>query len=125
MANQYAGHGSHGEAVSSTCIIKSSESGVKALGAINWYYSDEMKRQRDTETQRHRDGETERRRNDVVSTPLNPSVSPSRRPPVPPTSSDLTWWRAIAMIWKKIFEEDVFGRAAQLAYYWLFSIFPL
>lgn len=28
-------------------------------------------------------------------------------------------------LWGKIFEDDVFGRAAQLAYYWLFSLFPL
>ncbi|MCI0666050.1 MAG: YihY/virulence factor BrkB family protein [Acidobacteria bacterium] len=28
-------------------------------------------------------------------------------------------------IWDKLFEDDVFGRSAQLAYYWLFSIFPL
>ncbi|HEX5080957.1 MAG TPA: YihY/virulence factor BrkB family protein [Blastocatellia bacterium] len=35
-------------------------------------------------------------------------------------------WRRIALeIWNKLSEDDVFGRAAQLAYYWLFSIFPL
>lgn len=28
-------------------------------------------------------------------------------------------------LWNKIFEDDVFGKAAQLAYYWLFSLFPL
>ena len=37
----------------------------------------------------------------------------------------MTWWRAIPIIWNKILDEEVFGRAAQLAYYWLFSIFPL
>src|SRR5215510_4666478 len=41
---QYASHGSYGEAVSSPYIINSSESRVKALGSINWYYSREMKR---------------------------------------------------------------------------------
>jgi membrane protein len=28
-------------------------------------------------------------------------------------------------VWHKLFEDEVFARAAQLAYYWLFSIFPL
>src|SRR5262245_10483281 len=40
-------------------------------------------------------------------------------------ASELTRWRAALKIWNKIFEDDVLGRAAQLAYYWLFSIFPL
>jgi membrane protein len=45
-----------------------------------------------------------------------------------PTSSPspaLTWRRAAIILWNKLFEDDVFGRAAQLAYYWFFSIFPL
>ncbi len=33
--------------------------------------------------------------------------------------------RIIAEVWDKLFADDVFGRAAQLAYYWLFSLFPL
>ncbi|MFN0087011.1 MAG: YihY/virulence factor BrkB family protein [Blastocatellia bacterium] len=33
--------------------------------------------------------------------------------------------RIAARVWDKIFVDDVFGRAAQLAYYWLFSLFPL
>jgi membrane protein len=40
-------------------------------------------------------------------------------------SHNLTWRRTALKIWKKLTEDDVFGRAAQLAYYWLFSIFPL
>ncbi|MGE0126763.1 MAG: YihY/virulence factor BrkB family protein [Blastocatellales bacterium] len=40
-------------------------------------------------------------------------------------SRDLTWRQTALKIWNKLFEDDVFGRAAQLAYYWLFSIFPL
>jgi membrane protein len=40
-------------------------------------------------------------------------------------SRELTWWQAALKIWNKIFADNVFGRAAQLAYYWLFSIFPL
>jgi membrane protein len=38
---------------------------------------------------------------------------------------ELTWRQIALKIWKKITEDDVFGRGAQLAYYWLFSIFPL
>ncbi len=41
------------------------------------------------------------------------------------TSPDLTWRQAALKIWNKIFKDEVFGRAAQLAYYWLFSLFPL
>ncbi|MGH9768709.1 MAG: YihY/virulence factor BrkB family protein [Blastocatellia bacterium] len=40
-------------------------------------------------------------------------------------SSGLTWRQAAVKVWNKSFDDDVFGRAAQLAYYWLFSIFPL
>ena len=28
-------------------------------------------------------------------------------------------------LWRRLFEDDTFGRAAQLAYYWLFSLFPM
>jgi membrane protein len=41
------------------------------------------------------------------------------------TSPALTWRQAALKIWRKLFEDEVFGRAAQLAYYWLFSLFPL
>src|SRR5262245_27216348 len=40
-------------------------------------------------------------------------------------SRQLNWWPAAHKIWNKLFDDNVFGRAAQLAYYWLFSIFPL
>src|SRR5262245_64070077 len=40
-------------------------------------------------------------------------------------SPDLTWWRAATIIWNKISDEEILGRAAQLAYYWFFSFFPL
>ncbi|MBO0861532.1 MAG: YihY/virulence factor BrkB family protein [Chloracidobacterium sp.] len=40
-------------------------------------------------------------------------------------SSDLIWRRTALKIWRKLAEDDIFGRAAQLAYHWLFSIFPL
>jgi membrane protein len=47
--------------------------------------------------------------------------SPGLRAP----SRELIWRQAALKLWKKIFTDNVFGRAAQLAYYWLFSIFPL
>ncbi len=34
-------------------------------------------------------------------------------------------FRTISLIWQKIFEDEIFARAAQLAYYWFFSLFPL
>ncbi|HEY8458758.1 MAG TPA: YihY/virulence factor BrkB family protein [Blastocatellia bacterium] len=37
----------------------------------------------------------------------------------------MNWRRTALGIWDKLAEDDIFGRAAQLAYYWLFSIFPL
>jgi len=40
-------------------------------------------------------------------------------------SRELSWRQAAVKIWNKLFDDNVFGRAAQLAYYWLFSIFPL
>src|SRR5215813_13099578 len=40
-------------------------------------------------------------------------------------SRELTWRQTVVKIWNKLFADNVFGRAAQLAYYWLFSIFPL
>lgn len=60
-----------------------------------------------------------------ASSPVPPTLSPlplaSSSPalPVAPSSSFLR------QLWDKIFDDDVFGRAAQLAYYWLFSLFPL
>jgi len=40
-------------------------------------------------------------------------------------SPDLTWWRAATILWNKISDDEILGRAAQLAYYWFFSFFPL
>jgi len=40
-------------------------------------------------------------------------------------SRELTWRQASLKLWNKLFADNVFGRAAQLAYYWLFAIFPL
>jgi membrane protein len=61
----------------------------------------------------------------TISPSPHPSVPPSIRPSGAQSSPNLTWRRAGAIIWNKLFEDDVFGRAAQLAYYWVFSIFPL
>jgi len=52
---------------------------------------------------------------DRVPTTLAPVAPPAR----------LSLWKIIRLVWKRIFEDDIFGRAAQLAYYWLFSLFPL
>ena len=50
--------------------------------------------------------------------PISPSLTPSV-PPAPPRPVPLR------RLWNKVFEDEVFGRAAQLAYYWIFSLFPL
>ncbi|MFN0111444.1 MAG: YihY/virulence factor BrkB family protein [Blastocatellia bacterium] len=47
----------------------------------------------------------------------NRPVAPSSRRPVSQSF--------LRQLWDKTFEDDVFGRAAQLAYYWFFSLFPL
>ena len=41
------------------------------------------------------------------------------------TLSGLTWKELGRRIWKQINDDDVFGRAAQLSYYFLLSLFPL
>ncbi|MCG3159685.1 MAG: hypothetical protein JMDDDDMK_00700 [Acidobacteria bacterium] len=54
----------------------------------------------------------------------------SSHSPTPPLSHSPTLplsplRQATITIWNKLFEDEVFGRSAQLAYYWLFSIFPM
>ncbi|MCI0664340.1 MAG: YihY/virulence factor BrkB family protein [Acidobacteria bacterium] len=58
--------------------------------------------------------------------PPDESSESARPGQLPVTSSPVRGqWKAVAVrIWNKIFEDEIFGRAAQLAYYWLFSIFP-
>ncbi|NOT61800.1 MAG: YihY/virulence factor BrkB family protein [Acidobacteria bacterium] len=52
------------------------------------------------------------------------SESPS--PLLPSASSPRPSPSLIAReVYQRLFEDDVFGRAAQLAYYWLFSVFPM
>jgi membrane protein len=41
------------------------------------------------------------------------------------TLGGLTWKKLAQRIWNEITEDDVFGRAAQLSYYFLLSLFPL
>lgn len=50
--------------------------------------------------------------------PIAPALTPSV-PQAPPLPAPLR------RLWDKVFEDEVFGRAAQLAYYWVFSLFPL
>src|SRR5262245_17510731 len=57
--------------------------------------------------------------NDTASDAQSPDLHASLPSP------GLTWRRATIKIWNKLSEDEVFGRAAQLAYYWFFSIFPL
>jgi membrane protein len=53
------------------------------------------------------------------------SRSVARSPRRPIAFARIPWRQVVARVWRKLFEDEVFGRAAQLAYYWLFSIFPL
>src|SRR5215207_7434677 len=41
------------------------------------------------------------------------------------TLGGLTWKELARRIWKEINDDDVFGRAAQLSYYFLLALFPL
>jgi membrane protein len=60
--------------------------------------------------------------NPLAPTSPRPPISPSLTPPVPPAPPLPPTLRRL---WNKVFEDEVFGRAAQLAYYWIFSLFPL
>ncbi|MGE0887428.1 MAG: YihY/virulence factor BrkB family protein [Blastocatellales bacterium] len=53
----------------------------------------------------------------------NPAPVVTSASPTSPTN--LSFFTIVGRVWNKIFEDDVLGRAAQLAYYWLFSLFPL
>lgn len=37
----------------------------------------------------------------------------------------LTWWQLAKRVWGQVFEDELTGRAAELAYFFFFSIFPL
>lgn len=41
------------------------------------------------------------------------------------TLSGLTWKQLLSRVWNQIKDDDVFGRAAQLSYYFLLALFPL
>lgn len=48
------------------------------------------------------------------------------RPPPPVLTGSRIFLSKVAYrVFDKLFEDEVFGRAAQLAYYWLFALFPL
>ena len=66
------------------------------------------------------EGETGRQEEE---NPLVPSPPHLPVPPSPPLL--LSHSLILRRLWEKIFADEVFGRAAQLAYYWLFSLFPL
>src|SRR5262247_3863450 len=69
-----------------------------------------------------RRGDGEMRREDRVNSKPRPVAKSPRRA----HAGSRTAWRQVTVkVWHKLFEDDVFGRSAQLAYYWLFSIFPL
>ena len=41
------------------------------------------------------------------------------------TRAGLTWKEFFLRLWRQIWEDEVLGRCAELAYFFLFSIFPL
>lgn len=69
-----------------------------------------------TKTDRETEGRRDRENAEQAAS-TNPSVPASLNPS---TSSSF-----LRRLWNKTLDDDVFGRAAQLAYYWLFSLFPL
>src|SRR5215471_7397028 len=71
------------------------------------------------ETGRRGDGA---RREERVNVKPRPVARSPRRSAAKPR---IAWRQILSKVWRKLFEDDVFGRSAQLAYYWLFSIFPL
>lgn len=55
----------------------------------------------------------------------NASNTPPRRRRIFPSPRNRNWRQVTSAVWNRLFEDEIFGRAAQLAYYWLFSLFPL
>ena len=41
------------------------------------------------------------------------------------TLGDLSWRQLIVRIWKRVLQDDILGRSAQLSYYFLLAMFPL
>jgi len=62
-----------------------------------------------------------------------PSGSPGRKSPRPPVTTRDVWRagrvlgfrRLLKRLWKRIYDYDLFSHAAELAYYFLLSLFPL
>ncbi|MBI1760404.1 MAG: YihY/virulence factor BrkB family protein [Acidobacteria bacterium] len=62
----------------------------------------------------------------LATAPAADLLTPAPLAKLPLVAPVLQHWRTIAReVYCRIFEDEIFGRAAQLAYYWLFSIFPL
>jgi membrane protein len=55
----------------------------------------------------------------------NASNTQPRRRRIFPSPRNLNWRQVTSAVWNRLFEDEIFGRSAQLAYYWLFSLFPL
>ncbi len=72
-----------------------------------------------------------RPRTGPLSQPAPPPLSPSLDLPAPLATLPLVapvlqHWRTVVLeVYTRVFEDELFSRAAQLAYYWLFAIFPL
>src|SRR5215207_6537131 len=58
-----------------------------------------------------------------------PAIFPLYEDPPPMTSlwtrAGLTWKEIGMRLWRQIWEDELLGRCAELAYFFLFSIFPL
>lgn len=55
-----------------------------------------------------------------------PLVFPGPPAQLPVVAPRLYQWRTVIVeVYRRIFEDEIFGHAAQLAYYWLFALFPL
>jgi membrane protein len=49
----------------------------------------------------------------------------SRPPRRSASASGINLRQVVVLVWNNLFKDEVLGRAAQLAYFWLFSLFPL
>lgn len=72
-------------------------------------------------------GDKETRKQPALETiePIDSNSTPVATSASSASPTNLSFFTIVRLVWNKIFEDDVLGRAAQLAYYWLFSLFPL
>lgn len=68
-----------------------------------------------------------KRRGETIREPLpkSPPTALSQSLRIKESFKRSRWIEIFVRVWNKVFDDEVFGRAAQLAYYWLFSLFPL